>query len=90
MSLSIERLKNDYPGDLQSLFDSENIIIAVCEESLGIPTIAVTDRFMYLCLFDRQGRYDHRKVMSFDASALHWGRELFMHYRKSAREVTDV
>lgn len=85
-----ERLKNDSPGDLQSLFDSENTTVAVCEESLGIPTIAVTDRFMYLCLFDRQGRYDHRKVMSFDASALHWGRELFMHYRKSAREVTDV
>jgi len=85
-----ERLKNDSPDDLQSLFDSENTTVAVCEESLGIPTIAVTDRFMYLCLFNRQGRYDHRKVMSFDASALRWGRELFMYYRKFAREVTDV
>ena len=85
-----ERLKNDSPDDLRSLLDSENTIVVVCEESLNIPTIAVTDRFMYLCLFDRLGRYDHRKVMSFDASALRWGMELFMHYRKSARKVTDV
>ncbi|WP_269851640.1 helix-turn-helix transcriptional regulator [Methanosarcina horonobensis] len=85
-----ERLKNESPDELGSLLDSENTTVVVCKESLSIPTIAVTDRFMYLCLFDRQGKYDHRKVMSFDASALLWGRELFTHYKKSARKVTDI
>lgn len=85
-----ERLKNESPDELRSLLDSENTTVVVCEENLHIPTIAVTDRFMYLCLFDRQGKYDHRKVMSFDASALSWGRELFTHYKKSARKVTDI
>lgn len=85
-----ERLKNESPDELGSLLDSENTVVVVCEESFNIPTIAVTDRFMYLCLFDRQGKYDHRKVMSFDASALRWGRELFMYYKKSARKVPDA
>ena len=85
-----ERLKNETPDELRSLLESENTTVMVCEESLNIPTIAVTDRFMYLCLFDRQGKYDHRKVMSFDESALCWGRELFKHYKKSARKVTDI
>jgi len=84
-----ERLKNDSPEELNSLLNSENTVVGVCAEGLNIPTIAVTDRFMYLCLFDRQGKYDHRKVMSFDESALHWGRELFAHYMKSFREVKD-
>ncbi|AGF98312.1 helix-turn-helix transcriptional regulator [Methanosarcina mazei] len=85
-----ERLKNETPDELRSLLESENTTVMVCGESLNIPTIAVTDRFMYLCLFDRQGKYDHRKVMSFDESALCWGRELFKHYKKSARKVTDI
>jgi len=85
-----ERLKNDSPEELRSLLNSENTVVGVCTENLNIPTIAVTDRFMYLCLFDKHGKYDHRKVMSFDASALHWGRELFTYYKKSLREVKDI
>jgi len=85
-----ERLKNESPEELSSLIASEKTTLVVCEENLKIPTIAVTDRFMYLCLFDRHGKYDHRKVMSFDASALRWGRELFTHYRKSARKITGI
>lgn len=85
-----ERLNTESPDELRSLLDSENTTVVVCEENLNIPTIAITDRFMYLCLFDRQGKYDHRKVMSFDASALSWGSKLFAHYKKSARKVIDI
>ncbi|MPM95897.1 hypothetical protein SDC9_143053 [bioreactor metagenome] len=85
-----ERLKNESPDELSSLLDSENTTVVVCKENLHIPTIAVTDRFMYLCLFNRQGKYDHRKVMSFDASALCWGRKLFAHYKESAWKVRDI
>jgi predicted transcriptional regulator len=85
-----ERLKSESPEELRSFLDSENTNVVVCDEGVNIPTIAVTDRFMYLCLFDRQGKYDHRKVMSFDASALHWGRELFVHYKTSARKIIEI
>ncbi len=57
---------------------------------MQLPTIAVTEKFMYICLFNKQGKYDHRKVMSFDASALRWGRELFMHYNELSQEVIEI
>jgi predicted transcriptional regulator len=85
-----ERLKNDFADELESLLDSKNTIISICDESLQPPTIAVTEKFMYLCLFDKEGKYDHRVVMSFDLSALRWGRELFMHYKSLSREVLEI
>ena len=85
-----ERLKSESPDELGVLLDSGNTVKVFSEGSIRLPTIAVTDRFMYLCLFDKQGKYDHRKVMSFDASAVRWGRELFMHYRGLCREVTGL
>ena len=86
-----ERMKSESLDELGALLDSGNTMVKVfSEENLRLPTIAVTDRFMYLCLFDKQGKYDHRKVMSFDASAVRWGRELFTHYWGLCREVTGV
>jgi len=86
-----EIMKTESPAELGVLLNSGNTVVKVFrEESLKLPTIAVTDRFMYLCLFDKQGKYDHMKVMSFDASALRWGRELFTHYSELCREVTGV
>lgn len=85
-----ERLKNDCKDDLETLVNSQNTVVKICEENLQLPTIAVTEKFMYLCLFDKQGKYDHRKVMSFDVSALSWGRELFIHYKELSREVIEI
>jgi predicted transcriptional regulator len=85
-----DRLKNDCRDELETLLDSENTVVKVCEENLKLPTIAVTEKFMYICLFDKQGKYDHRKVMSFDASALRWGRELFIHYNELSQKVIEI
>jgi len=85
-----ERLKNDCRDELETLLDSESTVVKICEEKLNLPTIAVTEKFMYICLFNKQGKYDHRKVMSFDASALRWGRELFMHYNELSQEVIEI
>lgn len=85
----LERLKNDCRDELETLLDSENTVVKICED-LNLPTIAVTEKFMYICLFNKQGKYDHRKVMSFDASALRWGRELFMYYNELSQEVIEI
>jgi predicted transcriptional regulator len=85
-----ERLKNDFVDELESLLNSKNTVVRICDKSLQPPTTAVTEKFMYLCLFDKQGKYDHRVVMSFDLSALRWGRELFMYYKSLSREVTEI
>lgn len=85
-----ERLKDDCREDLNTLLNSKKTIIRIFDESLQLPTIAVTEKFMYLCLFDKQEKYDHRVVMSFDLSAIRWGRELFMYYKKLSRENTKI
>lgn len=85
-----DRLKDDCGDELKTLLDSENTVVKVCKEKLQLPTIAVTEKFMYICLFDKKGKYDHRKVMSFDASALRWGRELFMYYIELSQEVIEI
>jgi len=84
------RLKDDCRDELETLLNSENTVVKVCEEKLHFPTIAVTEKFVYICLFNKQGKYDHRKVMSFDASALRWGRELFIYYNELSQEVIDI
>lgn len=85
-----ERLKDDCRDDLNTLLNSEKTIVKIFDESLQLPTIAVTEKFMYLCLFDEQEKYDHRVVMSFDLNAIRWGRELFMYYKKLSREKTKI
>jgi predicted transcriptional regulator len=85
-----ERLKNDCKDELETLLSSENTVVKVYEEKLQLPTIAVTERFMYLCLFDKQGKYDHRKVMSFDVGALRWGKELFIHFKELSQKVIEI
>lgn len=85
-----DRVKNDCQFDYRGILNADNTEVEVCEENSRLPTIAVTDRFMYLCLFDKQGKYDHRTLMSFDSSALQWGEELFNHYRANARKITDA
>ncbi len=86
----LDRMKNECKEDFETIINAENTQLEVCSEKAGLPTLAITDRFMYLCLFDKQGKYDHSKIMSFDASALEWGRELFMHYRKETRKVSEA
>jgi predicted transcriptional regulator len=85
-----ERMKDGSRNELETLLNSKNTTVRIYDDNLQPPTIAVTEKFMYLCLFDKQEKYDHRIVMSFDLSALRWGKELFTHYKKSSREVTEI
>ncbi|HEY3362208.1 MAG TPA: winged helix-turn-helix domain-containing protein [Methanosarcina sp.] len=85
-----ERLTEDFADKLESLLNSKNTTVQICDENLKLPTIVVTEKFMYLCLFEKQGRYDHKVVMSFDQSALRWGKELFIHYKNSYRQATET
>ncbi|NOQ48660.1 MAG: DUF1724 domain-containing protein, partial [Methanococcoides sp.] len=44
----------------------------------------------YICFFNKEGMYDHRKIMSFDESASKWGEELFTHYQNLSRRITEL
>jgi predicted transcriptional regulator len=51
-------------------------------------SLTLTDSILYLGLFARNGLYDYnRALISDDARALSWGRELHEHYRQLSKEV---
>jgi predicted transcriptional regulator len=45
---------------------------------------------MALSLFCNSGIYYNHNLVSFDESALKWGKELFDHYKGIARPITRV
>jgi len=73
-------MKKDYYEDLKYLVESENVQIYVCDKNVTLKNV-VTERFCSLVLFDKKGKFDHQRLMSFDESALKWCEELFLHYK---------
>jgi predicted transcriptional regulator len=74
------RMKKDYYDDMKFLIESKNIEIYICDENITLKNV-VTERFCSLVLFDKKGKYDHQRLMSYDESALKWCEELFLYYK---------
>lgn len=83
-----ERMKNTCQDELQTLLESPKCEVYLYPEHSRPPALDVSDWFMYVSFFNKLGRYDHRDIMSFDESALNWGRELF-EYSKSISKRID-
>ena len=43
----------------------------------------VTDRFISMSMISKDGRYYNHEMVSFEKSALEWGKELFNYYSLS-------
>jgi len=84
------RMRTDCSKELELLTGSGSADLYVCDDSIKLTTITVTERFTYLCFFNKEGMYDHRKIMSFDESASKWGEELFTHYQNLSRRITEL
>jgi len=55
-----------------------------------IMTEVVTERFCSLVLFDKKGKFDHQRLISFDESALKWCEELFLYYKDMSRRLEKI
>ncbi|MGM0771519.1 MAG: helix-turn-helix transcriptional regulator, partial [Halobacteriota archaeon] len=86
----LDRMKKDCLDSLEMLISSNNTQLYVCDDSIKLTTISVTERFTYISLFNKDGRYDHRKIMSFDDSARIWGEELFSYYQELSSLLKDI
>ena len=85
-----ERMEKDYLENVQKFVDIENCNLFVSKEVTGLATLVTTDRFLYLCFFDKNGQYDNRIIMSFDSTALKWSRDLFNCYKEEAEMITEL
>jgi predicted transcriptional regulator len=82
-----ERIEEDFKKEKDQLGKMNNVHIFIYRNEFAPPAIVVTDVFLLLSIFNKEGRYDHRDILSFDASALQWGKELFLHYLDSSKKV---
>jgi predicted transcriptional regulator len=84
-----ERMIEDCYEELEVMACAENTSLYIHRNDPGT-TIAVTDMFVYLCLFNKNGIYDHKKIMSFDESAIRWGEQFFDWYRTKVEPVDKL
>ncbi|WP_406661788.1 winged helix-turn-helix domain-containing protein [Methanolobus sp. ZRKC3] len=84
-----DRMEEDCQNELERFHNCEHteLVIDNEEEEIGLLTLAVSDIFVYIWLFDKNQRFNRITLISYDESALNWGKELFMYYRNLATAV---
>lgn len=72
---------------LRTSIKNRNLRVRRFEGDLRV-AFTVTDKFMSLGLFDRNGFYDqNRDIMSTDRRAIEWGLRLYEHYRERSEKL---
>lgn len=69
--------------------ESKNVEIYVCDKNITLKDV-VTERFCSLVLFDKKGKFDNQRLMSFDESALKWCDELFSYYKDMSKKLEYI
>ena len=89
-SLIFEKLASEYRNDVEAFINMENTSLYVCEHKIEMASSLVTDRFTSVSLLSKEGRYYNHEMVSFEESALAWGRELFTYYRDMSKQVREL
>lgn len=84
-----ERMIEECYEDISDMANMENTNLYILRNGVST-TIAVTDMFVYLCLFNKKGIYDHKKIMSFDDSGIQWGERFFDYYKSKAELINKL
>lgn len=84
---TFERLRKDFPDDLNAILASKCLHIFVCSQTMRIAACVVTDGTMTLELFNNNGGYNHEILLSHDDSAIQWGKELVEYYIDRSQEL---
>lgn len=95
VSLVLERpiyrkLVRDYRKGVEEFLNMENTYLFVCDDKIELASSIVTDRFISLSMISKDGRYYNHEMVSFENSALGWGKELFNYYRDMSEQITQI
>ncbi|WP_340818102.1 winged helix-turn-helix domain-containing protein [Methanolobus sp. WCC4] len=83
-----ERLRDEYKEQHDAMMKGENSHMYICDdEDVKIGALSVTDGMMLIAFFNKDGSFDHKKVMSFKESARNWGLDLFQHFKKRSERI---
>ncbi len=82
------RIRKEYERELEKFIKMANFMI--CRENLKV-AFTVTDRFLSLGLFYKNGFYDnHQDIFSYDESAVKWGIELFRYFEERSERIKEL
>lgn len=83
-----ERFINDFEKELKHYLALEKRKLFVCEDKVQIALLTSTERFMLAGFFGKNNAFDQKNILSFEPSALCWAKDLILHFKKEAREIT--
>ncbi|WP_052735369.1 winged helix-turn-helix domain-containing protein [Methanosarcina sp. 1.H.A.2.2] len=75
-----DKFLKEFPDQFKCFISHDNMTISIRSGHIGPLTLVVTDTFMSLWLFDKKGRFDGTTLISYEDSAIKWGRALFTYY----------
>ncbi|MBP1908953.1 helix-turn-helix transcriptional regulator [Methanolobus bombayensis] len=85
-----ERLETEYFEQLKDYLGMENTELFVFKDEIGFASSVVTDRFLSLTLFYKNGMLHNHAMMSFEMNALIWGEDMHKFFRKTSQEVENI
>lgn len=80
------RLKNDFEEEYNVLLKNK-VSLYIYSGKVRPSSFMVTDNFFLLKLFGKDGEFDHRKIISFNKSAIEWGNELAQYYIERSTKI---
>jgi predicted transcriptional regulator len=82
------RLKDEYTEQYNAMMNSPSSNMFICDDdTVRLGALSITDNLMLIAFFNKQGIFDHKKVITFDNSARQWGMDLFEEYRQISEKV---
>ncbi|MFY1111564.1 MAG: helix-turn-helix transcriptional regulator [Methanosarcinaceae archaeon] len=85
-----ERMRTEFRPEIEQFLSLNNTRLYVYEKEMLLSS-AVTNCFLSLGLFYKNGTYDHvNDILCFEPEGLRWGEDLFTYYRDMSREITEI
>jgi predicted transcriptional regulator len=82
------RLVEEYEDQYNAMMGSKKSSLYVVEDDAAkLGALSITDDLLLIAFFNTEGVFDHKKLLSFEESALSWGKELFTYYMEIAEKV---
>jgi predicted transcriptional regulator len=83
-----DRLKEEYTEQYNAMMTSKNSNLFICDDNIiKLGALSITDDLVNIAFFNKQGIFDHKKMISFDENARIWGTDLFLYYKEMSHKV---
>ncbi|MCQ1534254.1 winged helix-turn-helix domain-containing protein [Methanosarcina sp. KYL-1] len=83
------KIKSEHNSEIEEFLEYKHTSFHVYDNAKI--AFVVTDRFLSLSLFFKNGTFDPRNdLVGFDTSSVKWGEELFKHYKENSIEIKNI